>query len=121
MFLRSNCLYELHHKKFLSEDDICTKFIPPVNEQAGWGISAQMREEVCFTNGRIIVRGKLVTRDNPNFFRMQLILNKLSPIGTASLVFHIDFMLLNQAGEGNIHWRPNATVSFERHWKSTYA
>ena len=51
------------NKKELSERDICTKFITPAIKQAGWNVlSAQIREEVSFTKGRIIVRGKLVTR-----------------------------------------------------------
>ena len=50
------------NKKELSERDICTKFITPAVQQAGWDINSQIREEVFFTRGRIIVRGKLVTR-----------------------------------------------------------
>ena len=49
-------------KKQLSERDICTKFITPALRQASWDEMTQLREEVGFTNGRIIVRGKLVTR-----------------------------------------------------------
>ena len=49
-------------KKQLSERDICSKFITPSLSQAGWDMHAQVREEVSFTKGRIIVRGKLVTR-----------------------------------------------------------
>lgn len=45
-----------------SERDICTKFITPALRKAGWDEMAQIREEVGFTKGRIIVRGKLVTR-----------------------------------------------------------
>jgi type I restriction enzyme R subunit len=48
-------------KKALSERDICTKFITPALRQAGWDEMAQIREEVSFTKGRIIVRGKLVS------------------------------------------------------------
>ena len=48
--------------KLLSERDICTKFITPAVKQAGWDEMVQIREEVSFTKGRIIVRGKLVTR-----------------------------------------------------------
>ena len=40
----------------------CTKFITPALRQAGWDEMAQIREEVSFTKGRIIVRGKLVSR-----------------------------------------------------------
>src|SRR5690349_21372750 len=49
-------------KKSLSERDICTKYITPAVRQAGWDEITQIREEVGFTKGRIIVRGKLVTR-----------------------------------------------------------
>src|SRR6202162_1251585 len=50
------------NKKQLSERDICTKFITPALRQAGWDEMSQIREEVSFTKGRIIVRGKLVSR-----------------------------------------------------------
>lgn len=46
----------------LSERDICSKFITPALEAAGWDLQTQIREEVGFTKGRIIVRGRLVTR-----------------------------------------------------------
>jgi type I restriction enzyme R subunit len=52
--------------KNLSERDICTKFITPSIEQAGWNIHSQVREEVTFTAGRIHVRGKLVHRGEQN-------------------------------------------------------
>ncbi|WP_407494796.1 EcoAI/FtnUII family type I restriction enzme subunit R [Elizabethkingia anophelis] len=50
------------NKKLLSERDICTKFITPALEAAGWDMLKQFREEVNFTDGRIMVRGKLSTR-----------------------------------------------------------
>ncbi len=50
------------HKKGLSERDICTKFITPALQKAGWDIQKQIREEVFFTDGRIIVQGALHTR-----------------------------------------------------------
>jgi type I restriction enzyme, R subunit len=50
------------NKKELSERDICTKFITPALRQAGWDEQTQLREEVSFTKGRIIVRGKIVSR-----------------------------------------------------------
>ena len=49
-------------KRSLSERDICTKFITPALRKGGWDEVLQIREEVSFTKGRIIVRGKLVTR-----------------------------------------------------------
>ena len=49
-------------KHGLSERDVCTKFITPALHHAGWDAMTQIREEVSFTKGRIIVRGKLVSR-----------------------------------------------------------
>jgi type I restriction enzyme R subunit len=49
-------------KRKLSERDICTKFITPAIEKAGWDIKKQVREEYSFTDGRVIVRGNLTTR-----------------------------------------------------------
>lgn len=49
-------------KRSLTERDICTKFILPAVKRAGWDEMLQVREEVYFTKGQIIVRGKLVTR-----------------------------------------------------------
>jgi type I restriction enzyme R subunit len=49
-------------KAGLSERDICTKFITPALRNAGWDEMLQIREEFSFTKGRIIVRGKLVSR-----------------------------------------------------------
>lgn len=50
------------NKKDLSERDICSKYITPSLTIAGWDLEKQIREEVSFTDGRIIVRKKLVTR-----------------------------------------------------------
>lgn len=47
-------------KRSLSERDICTKFITPALCSAGWDEITQIREEVSFTQGRIIVRSKPV-------------------------------------------------------------
>ncbi|PUA16591.1 EcoAI/FtnUII family type I restriction enzme subunit R [Glaciimonas sp. PCH181] len=49
-------------KKSLSERDICSKYITPAVTAAGWDLYTQIREEVSFTKGRVIVRGKLHTR-----------------------------------------------------------
>ena len=50
------------NKKDLSERDICTKFITPAIIKSGWDKDTQIREEVSFTAGKVIVRGKLVSR-----------------------------------------------------------
>jgi type I restriction enzyme R subunit len=54
-------------KQSLTERDICTKFITPAVTQAGWDVQLQIREQVHFTKGRIIVRGNLVTRGKAKF------------------------------------------------------
>ena len=50
------------NKQSLSERDICSKFINPAISKSGWDIRTQVREEVSFTDGRIIVQGQLHTR-----------------------------------------------------------
>jgi type I restriction enzyme R subunit len=49
-------------KRNLSERDICTKFITPALENAKWDKQTQILEEVSFTDGKIIVRGKMTAR-----------------------------------------------------------
>lgn len=49
-------------KKSLSERDICTKFITPALQRAGWDTNRQILEEVFFTDGRIYVKGRLTGR-----------------------------------------------------------
>jgi len=46
----------------LSERDICTKIITPAIIKAGWDSNRQLLEEVSFTDGKIIVRGRLTAR-----------------------------------------------------------
>jgi type I restriction enzyme R subunit len=50
------------NKKTLSERDICTKYITPAIEKAGWDKHTQLLEEVSFTDGKIYVKGKLTAR-----------------------------------------------------------
>lgn len=54
-------------KKALSERDVCTKFISPAIAKGGWDVQAQVRENVYLTKGRVIVRGKLVSRGTAKF------------------------------------------------------
>ena len=49
-------------KTDLSERDICTKYITPALESAGWNRNTQFLEEVSFTAGKIYVKGKLTAR-----------------------------------------------------------
>lgn len=50
------------NKQNMSEEDIKMKYITPAIETAGWDIVSQVRAEYSFTDGRVIVRGNLVTR-----------------------------------------------------------
>lgn len=48
-------------KRALSEADVCDRFVTPAIKQAGWA-EQKWRREYGFTDGKIIVRGKLVAR-----------------------------------------------------------
>ena len=50
------------NKKNLTERDICTKYITPALEKAGWDPITQFLEEFPLTKGRVVVRGQLHTR-----------------------------------------------------------
>lgn len=53
------------NKKELTETDIRTKFITPAivgDNGEKWDVMTQLREEIYFTKGRVIVRGKTVKR-----------------------------------------------------------
>src|SRR4051794_20309944 len=52
-------------KRSLSERDICTKFITPAIVQAGWDSNTQFLEEVSFTAGKILVKGRMHMRGTP--------------------------------------------------------
>ena len=51
-------------KTALSESDICDRYITPALERAGWA-TEHWRREYGFTDGKMIVRGKLVARGKP--------------------------------------------------------
>ena len=54
-------------KKSLTERDICTKFIHPALESAGWDLKRQIREQYYFTDGQVLVKGKTVKRGDRKF------------------------------------------------------
>ena len=49
-------------KKALSERDLCTKYITPTLVAGTKWDQSQIREEVSFTKGRVLVRGKKPSR-----------------------------------------------------------
>ena len=67
------------NKKALSERDICTKYITPALKQAGWDEFSQIREEVSFTKGRIIVRGGWSPAAKPSAPTTSFITSPTSP------------------------------------------
>lgn len=52
------------NKKDLSEADICDLFITPAVQRAGWDAATQIRREHYFTDGQVLVRGRLATSDS---------------------------------------------------------
>lgn len=53
------------NKKELTEADVRTKFITPAivgTDGGNWDVMTQLREEIYFTKGRVMVRGKTVKR-----------------------------------------------------------
>jgi type I restriction enzyme R subunit len=52
-------------KKAHNERDICSEFITPALVSTNWDLMSQIRQEVFFTKGRVIVRGQLSTRGVP--------------------------------------------------------
>jgi type I restriction enzyme R subunit len=62
------------NKKSLSERDICSKFITPALEGAGWDLQGQLREEVALTSGRVVVRGNRAKRDEKTIRRADYVL-----------------------------------------------
>lgn len=54
-------------KRTLTERDICSKFINPALESAGWDMMRQIREQFYFTDGQVLVRGKTVKRGERMF------------------------------------------------------
>ena len=49
-------------KTHLNETEVCDQYITPAIAAAGWHPGVQLRREVTFTAGRVIVRGKLAVR-----------------------------------------------------------
>ncbi len=46
-------------------NEIFVQYITPAISQAGWNLHTQIREEVTFTKGRVIVKGQSVSRGKP--------------------------------------------------------
>ena len=47
------------NKKALTETDICDQFITPAVELAVWNKTIQIRREYAFSDGKVMVRGKI--------------------------------------------------------------
>jgi type I restriction enzyme R subunit len=62
--LRALARRHVVNKKDLSEADICDLFITPAVQRAGWDAATQIRREHYFTDGQVLVRGRLATRDS---------------------------------------------------------
>lgn len=71
-------------ERALTERDICTKYLTPAVVAGGWDVQLQIRKEVYLTNGRVIVRGKLVTRGKRKFADYVLFHKPRMPIAVVS-------------------------------------
>lgn len=49
-------------KKSLNETEICDQYITPAIHGAGWDKHTQVRREFFFTDGQVLVRGKVAVR-----------------------------------------------------------
>jgi len=67
-------------KKQLTEQDIRTKYITPAIVSAGWDIHTQVYEEFSVTDGRIVVRGRMHSRNQPRRADYVLCYQKAKPI-----------------------------------------
>ena len=61
----------------MSERDICTKYITPALQKAGWDIHSQIREEVSFTDGKITVKGNKTSRGEKKELIIFFIINQI--------------------------------------------
>ena len=99
-------------KRALSERDICTKFITPALRRAGWDEMLQIREEVSFTKGRIIVRGKLVSRGQAKRADYVLYFKPNIPL---ALIEAKDIELTRFAYQANTWSKPRWVVGIRQH------
>ncbi len=102
-------------KVTLSEADICRLFITPAIVAAGWNPESQIRQEVSFTKGRIIVRGSLVSRGRPK--RADYILSikpsiPLTPIEFVTGLASVPLGMKRGADRGMIDLAAGAEVDF---------
>lgn len=67
-------------KKKLTEADIRAKYITPALHQAGWDEKTQILREIYFTDGRIMVKGKLTARGKKKFADYILFIKPNIPI-----------------------------------------
>jgi len=93
------------NKKSLSERDICTKFITPAIIDAKWDVMSEVREEVSFTKGRVLVRGKRSTRGDPK--RADYILSHKPGIPLAIIEAKDNH---HSVGAGNLDIDPGTTI-----------
>ena len=52
-------------KKQMSEEDIKFNFITPAIVASGWKDKLTMEQSVCFTDGKINLKGNIVARATP--------------------------------------------------------
>ena len=78
-------------KKQLTEQDIRTKYITPAIVRAGWDIHTQVYEEFSVTDGRIVVRGRMHSRNQPRRADYVLCYQKAKPMRFDEFATEIDW------------------------------
>jgi len=63
------------NRRALSEQDVCLRYITPALEKSGWDKMTQIRTEYTFTAGRVLVKGRLSSRDKNTKYRADYILS----------------------------------------------
>ena len=98
-------------KKSLSEASIITKYILPAVEQSGWDRDKQIAQEVSFTDGRIIVRKKVVTRGKRK--RADIILYYKENLPLAIIEAKDNKQDSSKTSSGVVYERNSSSVIFE--------
>lgn len=101
------------NKKTLSERYICTKFITPALEKAGWDKQLQILEEVSFTDGKIYVRGKITAKGTGKTHTAFQIIHRIWKSGAKKrILFLADRKaLIGQTRRGDFkHFKDKMTV-----------
>ena len=105
------------NKKSLSERDICTQYISPAVQQAGWDFPTQVREEVTFTAGQVIVKGKTIRRGKYDYYGASGVIDSVD-----DFLFDKPLLLIGEDGANLIaRSKPIAFIAKGKYWVNNHA